>query len=233
MSKKTSILTHPLSRVEVRSVDEIAIQQYGMTGLVLMENAGRSAAEVIDSISPAGEICILCGKGNNAGDGYVIARHLELCGHQVRVVSLVEPSQLTGDAKANYKIANLSGIPIGTATIATIASSIGTPAVIIDCLLGTGAIGDPREPLAGAIRYANELDALRIAIDLPSGLDCDTGIPSEPTFRAAYTLTFVAPKLGFAAASAAALLGQVMVLPIGIPATLLRKLSTTTLSEKS
>jgi NAD(P)H-hydrate epimerase len=215
-----SIFIRPLTREEVRSIDRVAIEQYGMTGLVLMENAGRNAAEAIQKFAPSGHVCILCGKGNNGGDGYVMARHLELAGRDVRVISLVDPNELTGDAAANYRIAFLSGISIA---FTEHAEKIGEPNVVVDCLLGTGASGSPREPLASAIRYVNQLNAIRIAIDLPSGLDCDSGIAGDPTFEAHRTLTFVAPKSGFSVLGAARCLGEVTTLSIGAPAKLLRR----------
>jgi len=193
-----------------------------MTGLVLMENAGRNAAEAICQVAADGDICILCGKGNNGGDGYVIARHLELLGRQVRIVSCTEPRELSGDAAANMQIAASAQIPILVAIkLEEVESAIGTPVVVVDCLLGTGAFGNPREPIASAIRYANKIRSIRIAIDIPSGLDCDTGTACEPTFVADHTLTFVAPKLGFAFSSAAGVLGKVSVLSIGVPVRLM------------
>ncbi len=122
MDVKKSIQVQPLSRDQVRLVDRIAIDQYGMSGLVLMENAGRGAAEVIDhwlmakavsrSASLPIHVCILCGKGNNGGDGYVIARHLQLLGYAVRLVSSCEFHELRGDAAANYQIAAHSDLPM-------------------------------------------------------------------------------------------------------------------------
>ncbi len=201
----------------------MAIEQFGMLGLVLMENAGRGAAEWIDQLAPPGNLCILCGKGNNAGDGYVIARHLELAGRELCVVSVCDTAELTGDAAANHQIAKLSGIAIHLATDpASLRSTIGNPQTIVDCLLGTGSVGPPREPIASAIRIANQLDAHRIAIDLPSGLDCDSGQANDPTFQAAETITFVAMKRGFLASpQASTYTGRCIVVSIGVPKQLL------------
>jgi len=222
-SHRSTVARH-LSRAEVRSIDQIAIERFGMTGLVLMENAGRNAAEAICQVAADGDICILCGKGNNGGDGYVIARHLELLGRQVRIVSCTEPRELSGDAAANMQIAAIAQIPILVAIkLEEVESAIGTPVVVVDCLLGTGAFGNPREPIASAIRYANKIRSIRIAIDIPSGLDCDTGTAFEPAFVADHTLTFVAPKLGFAFSSAAGVLGKVSVLSIGVPVRLMHE----------
>jgi len=215
-----------MSREEILAVDQIAIQQFGMSGLVLMENAGRNAAQAIHRLGPNGEICILCGKGNNGGDGYVIARHLELLGRRVRIVSLVDPAELSGDAAVNYSIAQRSAIPIRVETAPpSLLAAIGQPRVVVDCMLGTGAKGEPREPIKSAIGIVNRLDTVRIAVDIPSGLNCDTGEASEITFRADHTLTFVATKKGFVMATATAVLGRVEVLSIGVPAKLLKNLA--------
>lgn len=227
----------PLTRQQVRRVDQVAIERYGISGVVLMENAGRGAAVWIADHLPAGDVCILCGTGNNGGDGYVIARHLEAeyAGRNtarsaagrcsVRIVSVVDTASLRGDAAINQRIAELAGLPIEVVRDqAALEQAFGSPDVVLDCLLGTGASGDPRGLYADAIRLANESSAIRVAIDLPSGLDCDRGVPGEPTFRADHTLTFVAPKVGFDQPTAKPFVGQVTVLPIGVPASLLRSL---------
>lgn len=228
----------PLSREEVRNIDRIAMQEFGIAGLVLMENAGRGAAQWIISQYPPGDVCILCGKGNNGGDGYVIARHLETAelaldrlgppsphtnaAWRVRIVSLVDSGELSGDAETNHTIARRAGIPIATAVDRqSLESLVGTPDVLVDCLLGTGATGPPRGLYAEAIRLANRIQVIRIAIDVPTGLDCDTGIASDPTFMATATLTFVAPKVGFSHKEATDYLGQIVPFGIGVPKKLL------------
>jgi NAD(P)H-hydrate epimerase len=227
----------PLTRSEVREVDRIAVEEFEMNSLVLMENAGREAAGQITQLQRTGDVCILCGKGNNAGDGYVIARHLQAahlteCNEpdgdearlSVRIVSLSDTAELRGDAAANHTIACRAGIPINVVVDRDgVRDAIGAPAIIVDCLLGTGASGNPREPFAEAIRIANALSAKRVAIDLPSGLDCDSGELGEPTFRADLTLTFVAAKVGFSTATAQSVLGDIVVLPIGVPLRLLSR----------
>lgn len=219
------IIARPLNREQVRNIDRVAIEDYGMTGLVLMENAGRGAAEIIDRVAPEGMITVLCGKGNNAGDGYVIARHLQLAGRDVRLLQLCDPQQLTGDAEANWKTverAEISRRVAGdSADEAALREWIEESPTVVDAMLGTGAVGEPREPLATAIRIANQAAALRIAIDIPSGLDCDSGEPAEYCFRADHTCTFVAPKTGFSNPAAKPFVGTVHVLGIGVPQRLL------------
>lgn len=212
----------PLTRDQVRSIDQTAVDRFGMTGLVLMENAGRGAAEIIDRVAPSGRIVILCGRGNNAGDGYVIARHLELAEREVQLVSIVELGSLSGDADANARIAVAAGIEILVLTEPdALATRLESAAVIVDGLLGTGAQGDLREPYASAVRAANAAPAIRIAIDVPTGLDCDTGHACDPTFRADHTISFVAAKVGFDRNDADTYVGAVHVVGIGVPRKLL------------
>ncbi len=212
----------PLSREQSRQVDQVAIEQYGMSGLVLMENAGRGAAELINRLIPTGPITILCGQGNNAGDGYVIARHLELLDRDVQVISVVELERLSGDAGANAKLAVRAEIPIQVVTEANrLAEAIEPASTLVDCLLGTGARGDLREPYRTAVEIANRTGAARIAIDLPTGLDCDTGVPGTPTFQAEHTITFVSPKIGFEQPQARDSVGEMHVVAIGAPRKLL------------
>ncbi|TWU60209.1 Bifunctional NAD(P)H-hydrate repair enzyme Nnr [Rubripirellula tenax] len=211
--------TLPLSRDQVRRVDQISIEKYGIPGLILMENAGRAAAEVIHTVAPAGSIAILCGKGNNGGDGYVIARHLDIVGRKVKLFSTTGLSDLGGDAKINATIADNLGIEIEVCDRkdSLNAEAILAYSVIVDCLLGTGAVGNPRGRIADWVRIANASEAMRIAIDLPTGLDCDTGQANIPTFVADHTITMVAPKIGFNCGEGSTVVGKVHQVGIGIP----------------
>ncbi len=213
-----------LSREQVRRVDQIALDVYGIPGAVLMENAGRGAAAIIDELagSSRGIVVILCGSGNNAGDGYVIARHLELFGREVRIVSIVDLDSLKGDARLNADIARKSEIEIRTAVDRNqLQALLADAEVIVDGLLGTGSRGAPRGIFAEALRVANESPAMRVAVDIPTGLDCDTGEAADPTFRADHTITFVARKQGFENQGAGAFVGLVHVVGIGAPKKLL------------
>lgn len=212
----------PLSRKQVREVDQIAMEQYRVPGIVLMENAGLGAARVIDSVSETGQAVILCGGGNNGGDGYVVARHLELNGYAIRIVSLAALDRLAGDAKTNAEIAEQSGLEIHSVTeVAQIIEALADADIIIDGMLGTGARGPLRGIYAEAVMSCNASEAKRFALDIPTGMDCDTGETSDPTFKADHTVTFVAPKRGFSNKAAEGYLGVVHVIPIGAPKKLL------------
>ena len=219
----------PLSRALVREVDRRAIDEFGMSGLVLMENAGRGCVETLLSLGCGGPVAIVCGRGNNAGDGFVIARHLDLRGVRVKVILLGASDELRGDAAANYAVIRRSGLPIVDLSTQFSTEALAAEAAgaewIVDAILGTGATGSPRPPTDAAIRQLDSAQAKRLAIDLPSGLDCDTGEPAEPTFRADHTCTFVAAKVGFANPRAAPYLGQVHVIDIGAPRRLLTEIA--------
>ncbi len=131
------------TREQSRRVDQLAVAEYGFSGLVLMENAGRGVADVLCRLGIDGGVAICCGKGNNAGDGFVVARHLDLRGHAVRVLLWCEPGELTGDAATNYQILAKTDVPVevfGAAHDATrLAALLEGAAWIVDGLLGTGA----------------------------------------------------------------------------------------------
>ncbi len=216
------------TRDQCRRLDRAAIQHYGISGMVLMENAGRGVADRLQRLGIDGPVLICCGKGNNAGDGFVIARHLDLREVAVRVLLWADPAQLAGDAAANYRILERAGIPLECFPRghqpARLQSHLDTAAWVVDALLGTGAQGDPRPPLDAVIDQLNASGTAILAVDVPSGLDCDTGHPSAHTIRAAHTCTFVARKAGFRAPGADRYLGMVHVLDIGAPRCLVEQI---------
>lgn len=219
----------PLTRAQARRVDQFAIDELGFPGIVLMENAGRGAAEVLLACGVDGPVIVLGGKGNNAGDGFVLARRLAVLGHEVRLVLTFPPDRLAGDARTAFEMLKPCGVPLldlsepsgnqGAKIDAFAAGAVW----VIDALLGTGTLGAPRPPIAGFITWANRQPARRMALDLPSGLDADTGEALEPTFRADLTATFVDAKAGFSARTAAKFLGEVAVVDIGLPPTVIAK----------
>lgn len=210
-----------LSRDAVREVDRVAIEEFGVPGIVLMENAGRNAAELLAAKLGGGQVVVCCGKGNNGGDGFVIARHLDNRGVDVRVLLFAEPNSLTGDAATNCGIVQKAGIPLtvfaGDVDLSAMDTELQDAAWIVDALLGTGIAGTVREPYATVIAAINASPAKAFAVDLPSGLDCDRGEPLGTCVRADVTATFVARKTGFAEATASEWLGDVHVIDIGIP----------------
>ncbi|QDT35717.1 NAD(P)H-hydrate epimerase [Stratiformator vulcanicus] len=213
--------SQPLTREQVREVDRIAIEDFGMPGLVLMENAGRNCAELLRSKLSGGTVTICCGKGNNGGDGFVIARHLLNQGYDIRLLVFADPSGLAGDAKVNYEIARRMDADIcifdSNQPTAEIAEALGGADWIVDALLGTGTSGELREPFPAIHAAINASRANVFAVDIPSGLDCDSGQPLGTTVRADVTATFVAEKLGFRNEAARELTGEVHVIDIGAP----------------
>jgi NAD(P)H-hydrate epimerase len=175
---------------------------------------------VLERLGIDGPVVILCGKGNNAGDGFVIARHLEIRGHKCQVILLFPRSELTGDAATNFDILTKTNVPIVETPDSLDAHGSGAD-WLIDAMLGTGARGEPRPPLDAAIDWFNAQTAHKLAVDVPSGLDCDTGAPAIHTIRADHTCTFAATKIGFGKESANPFLGRVHVCDIGVPPRLL------------
>ncbi|NLE36922.1 MAG: NAD(P)H-hydrate epimerase [Pirellulaceae bacterium] len=217
-----------LTRDQVRRLDHLAMTEYGMSGLVLMENAGRGTTDVLCRLGISGPVVICCGRGNNAGDGFVIARHLDLRGHAARVLLWADPATLTGDAAANFAILRTTDVPIDVFAKehdpARFEAHLSGAAWIVDALLGTGAQGEPRPPLDGVIDQINGAVAPKLAVDLPSGLDCDTGKPASHTVRAAHTCTFAAIKPGLLAPQAKPYVGELHLVDIGTPRLLLERM---------
>lgn len=217
-----------LSREQVRDVDRRAIDEYGMSGLVLMENAGRGCAELLTGLGIDGPVVVVAGGGNNAGDGFVIARHLENRGVEVRVLLLTSPKGLRGDALANYRILEHAQTPVTVvehpAQVETWAGALERADWIVDALLGTGTRGEIRPPYDSAIAAINQSTKRVLAVDLPSGLDCDTGKPLGICVAASHTATFVAMKPGFRHESAREWTGEIHVIEIGVPRRLLDEL---------
>jgi len=221
----------PLSRQQVRQVDRYAIESVGVPGVVLMENAGRNAADAVEKhLGGAGgrSVAVVAGVGNNGGDGFVVARHLAMRGARV-VTFLVAPREkLSADARTNldiicrlkHDIRQVSGKELGS-----FADTLKGFDLVVDAVGGTGIDGPLRGDPAEAVRQMNASGRPVVAIDIPTGLDCDTGEPSGPTVRAVMTVTFVARKKGFDAPGAAAYTGRVVLADIGIPADLVASLS--------
>jgi NAD(P)H-hydrate epimerase len=207
-----------LTRAQVREIDRRAIEEYHIPGIVLMENAGRAVADVACEMMHGdcvGEALVLCGGGNNGGDGLAVARHLHNRGSEVLIQLTVDPQSLKGDALINYLIVEAMKIPIAPIDLEAIAS---TPAIVIaDAIFGTGLEKPSRDPFAAIVEAVKKSRVPVLAIDLPSGLDCDTGKPLGACIEAIRTVTFVAEKAGFVNPESRRFTGEVIVGDIGCP----------------
>jgi NAD(P)H-hydrate epimerase len=211
-----------LTRHQVRELDRRAIEEFGMPGAVLMENAGRGAAEFLLAQKPVEPVLVVSGKGNNGGDGFVIARHLDNHGVRVRIALLCPPEELQGDAALNFHIVAQSGLAVlANADIDALKIALTGAGFIVDAVFGTGLTGQVKSPYDEVITALNERGLPILAVDIPSGLDCDTGKPLGSAVRATYTVTFVAQKKGFADPGSRRFTGEVHVADIGVPRKLL------------
>jgi NAD(P)H-hydrate epimerase len=181
------------STAQVRALDAHAIQEVGIPGYTLMKRAGEAALRYLRTRWPmAHRIVIVCGGGNNGGDGYVLARFAHAAGLTVAVLAAIPPEQLRGDARQAYEDFKSSGGQVNPVT----PTSFGEGDVVVDALLGTGLRGPVRGELAQVIREINSAGRPVFALDVPSGLDSDTGVPLGDTVRADCTVTFVGLKTG-------------------------------------
>ena len=218
-------MNRSLTREQVRDIDRITIEEYGLPGVVLMENAGRGAAELLDSLQINGLVAICCGSGNNGGDGFVIARHLENSGYNVQVILLCDPERLHGDAAVNWRVIRQSATPVLICAEGKLSTAgrtqLETADWIVEAVLGTGTRGPMKEPAVSMIAAVNQSPARVLAVDLPAGLDCDSGRPPGVCVRADHTATFVARKAGFDVPASQEWTGVVHVIDIGVPRILL------------
>ncbi len=218
-----------LTREQTRELDRRAIEEFGVPGIVLMENAGRGMAELLRSLGINGPIVVCCGKGNNGGDGFVIARHLDNASIQVHVLLFGDPAQLSGDAAINHRILAASGIPLEVFAGPPLDEErlrrhLTDADWIVDALFGSGLRGTIQSPFDRIIAAINAAGRRVFAVDIPSGLDSDTGQPLGIAIRAQHTGTVAAMKKGFLEPSAAAWLGQVHLIDMGAPRALLARM---------
>jgi NAD(P)H-hydrate epimerase len=221
--------TFRFTKAALRELDRRAVEQYHIPILVLMENAGRAVAETAKNmLKPGAGVIILCGTGNNAGDGLVAARHLHNAGHAVTVLLLAPPHVYKDAAATQLAIIEAMHLPLET-------TSPGHPEfrdwhvesppddILIDALFGTG-LSRPVEGLpADLIDAANHSARKILAVDIPSGLDADTGEILGTAIKAARTVSFCGTKKGFPAASAHT--GPITLADIGAPRELLQELA--------
>ena len=210
-----------MTTAEIRELDRRAIQELGIPGIVLMENAGAGAARVAREMlgKGLGPVVVLAGPGNNGGDGYVVARHLANAGVSVVVYLFAAKEKVGGDARTNLEIIRKMRIPIASAENAEFGElerQLSVAVLIVDALLGTGTTGEVRPPIREVIEMANRSKRRVLALDIPSGLHPDTGEVLGAAIRATVTATFLTPKLGFTKKEGPKHTGRLAVCDIGI-----------------
>lgn len=212
--------TFVLSRHQARELDRLTIEKYHIPGIVLMENAGRGIVDYFLTHKPQGKSIICCGRGNNAGDGFVVARFLYNLDMPVHVLLFGKQDEISGDAKINYDIVDALGVPTTVMledNLQTLEHELSEADWIIDALFGTGLQGDVKAPFVRVIEAMNNAHKKVLSIDIPSGLDCDTGEALGIAVKATHTVTMVGVKQGFLNPTAQDYLGNIDVVDIGTP----------------
>ena len=204
---------------QMRAIDAAAAGDYGIPGMVLMENAGLRLLEVVEELRERdSRVLIVCGGGNNGGDGFVVARHLLNRGANVQVMLLAEAGRVQGDAGANFAIARRMGVPITQAPSSRVLNRAAEEAdILVDGILGTGAHGRVRGPALAAVKATQRCRGHVIAVDIPSGISADDGAILGEAVRADITVTFALPKLGLYTYPGRGYCGDIRVADIGIP----------------
>ncbi|MFA7255924.1 MAG: NAD(P)H-hydrate epimerase [Candidatus Omnitrophota bacterium] len=210
---------------DIRRIDEAALRDYSIPGLLLMENAGRSVSDAISKQYPPCQVLIFSGKGNNGGDGLVVARYLADRGYSVQVALLEHPSRLQADPLLNYSSVIKMNIPCVRVSAASEEKLFGLcqeSELVVDAIFGIGI----RRPVCGvfekAIRAINRSQKPVVSVDIPSGLDADTGQVHGIAVKATQTVTLALPKRGLFEGEGPRYAGEIEVADIGIPHELLR-----------
>mgnify|MGYP001559633287 CR=1 FL=1 len=203
-----------ISADEAKRLDKIAVEKFSIPSIILMENAGKNTAEIILKKFHPLQVAIFCGGGNNGGDGFVIARHLFNNDVKVKVFTAQKISKYSGDASINLNIIQKIKIPITYLS----AQKIKIPKVdlIVDALLGTGTKGKIREPYEKIIQKINSAKIPVISVDIPSGIDADTGKKQGVAVKSNLTVTMVAIKKGLLINDGKKLSGKIIVTDIGL-----------------
>ncbi len=217
----------------MRELDGKTIEQIGVPGIVLMENASRGVFEIIHAeMGPLKGLkgVIVCGKGNNGGDGFAVARHLFNAGAQPKIVLAADPKEIAGDAKINMFICKNLSIPIHSAVdfkrLGTLRKLVREADFVVDALLGTGVSGPLKPLFLNIINIVNSSDCPIFAVDIPSGVQADDGRVFNGAVNADHTITFGAPKIGLYVYPGAGFAGNINVVDIGIPGALTDKAKT-------
>ena len=216
----------------MREIDRRAQEEFGVPELLLMEHAGKAAAEeamaLMGAASSTSPVLVLCGAGANGGDGFVAARHLHNWGVRVSVVLLADRDRVSGSARVNLKIAERLSIPLAEASSPAAwrrwAASRGAAraGLVVDALLGAGISGAVRKTIRSSIAWINRQSCPVVSIDVPSGLSADTGRPCGAAVRATSTVTCGLPKTGLLRRCARPWVGRLSVADIGLPRALRR-----------
>jgi NAD(P)H-hydrate epimerase len=207
-----------VTREEMREIDRVAIEEFGVPSVALMESAGRAVSDAVAELLPGGGfVIVLAGKGNNGGDGWVAARRLHARGFGVEIYEAAGAP--AGDAAVFRAVVAKMALPIAPAD-AALAARLQSADAIVDALLGTGLSGEVRDEMAALIRAVNAAGGAGVpvvSVDTPSGLDCNDGRELGACVRAHTTVTFALPKRGFARGTGPERAGRVVVADIGIP----------------
>jgi len=220
----------------VRQVDQAAVDEFGLPGLVLMENASRALFDEVIRLlqsQPSSSSCVLicCGKGNNGGDGLALARHLSNEGINVEILLTYNPDQGLGpeESATNLHTCQAMKLPIhildcsGPNTLQKQLDQLTGHDLIVDALLGTGSTSAPRPPLDHLITWINDQQTTILAVDIPSGMNGDTGQAPGPCINADVTVSFVGLKTGFFDLDAQEHLGEIVIGDIGVPFALIER----------
>ena len=215
-------MTPVLSRAQIRAYDEYAIGQCGVPGVVLMENAGRGASEFIARLyeerTLSQPVVIVCGTGNNGGDGLVVARHLQARGIALRVFLVGDPKQVKGDAKSNLDAWRGLGGALETIEddVSSLKNALDAASLAVDALFGTGLTREVNGVWAQLVDALTECACDTVALDIPSGIDADTGKALGTAVRATHTLTFGHRKTGLLQGAGMLHAGEVQCIGLGI-----------------
>ena len=217
----TDLPTNLYRAEQCRELDRLAVEEFGISGNILMERAGEAAFNVLRETWPeANRIAVLCGVGNNGGDGYVIARLALEQGLDVSVLQVGDAARLQGDALAALQ--RLHGVDVSPAKYNE--QDLGDYDVLVDALLGTGLSGEVRSPFMLAINAINDCNTPVLAVDSPSGLDADTGMPCGLAVKADCTITFIGMKQGLLTGEASDYCGRILFDDLKLPTAVYERL---------
>ena len=214
---------------EMKEIDKLAIEKYGVPGIVLMDAAAKQVADVVTeqlaNKSPLGKVVVLCGGGNNGGDGFGAARWLHGYGIQVKVFLLgTVVAQLSGDAAAEAAMLKAAGVAVTEVVMEedwfAVELALERAAVVVDAILGTGFSGELRPAAKRACQLINQLAQHVVAVDVPTGVNADDGSACADAVQANVTVTMALPKTGLLLYPGKRLCGSIVVANIGMPSQL-------------